>query len=336
MTFQTIGDLAGQMLLSRARVRSEQMMSRHALELATGLTADKGDALRGDFRGLSDWVRTSNSAEVREKTLSEAITRLQARQTALNAVSDLTISLADVTYLSLTTGTSADQRAVSAKARQHLDTIASHLNTRAAGHSVFGGAQTDRAAMADGAAIYASVKSAVSGAITAQDVIDGVEIWIDDVLAGYEAQAYLGSRDAAPLIRVEDGRVIASVGAANDPAIKDVVEAVVLTALAADEDLALGGGGTATLLQEAADRLRNAQPGLIQLSSSIGYAEAQASQARTQAGAERALSEQLQAKALSVDLFEAATRLQEAEQQLEKIYVLTSRNARMSLLEYLR
>lgn len=336
MTFQSLGDLAQSLTLSKARQRAEQNITRYSQELTTGLTSVKRSRLRSDFSALSDWERTKSAATVREKTLSEAITRLQAKQQVLASISQDVLALSNDMILATTTGTEPDQYMVSDRAKSVLSEALARLNTRAVGHAVFAGEQTSQSAFSDGETVLASLKAAVSGAVTAEDVFLGVQAWIDDDVSGFGTVAYLGGDEPGPPIRLDSGRVTQDDIKGNDPALKAVIESLALAALSRDSDFALGSAASNKLLQAASNGLRKAQSQMTSLEARLGQLESEAYQAKVRASSEIATTQMLKADAFSVDQYVTATKLQNAELQLEKIYALTARSARMSLLEYMR
>ena len=67
----------------------------------------------------------------------------------------------------------------------------------------------------------------------------------------------------------------------------------------------------------------------------VGMAEAAIAAAQTQNASEKAGLEIMRNDLIAADPFEAATRLEETNRQLESIYLITARIARLNLANYL-
>jgi flagellar hook-associated protein 3 FlgL len=336
MSFNSIGDLANSMLLSQSSLQAKRSMMRLSQELTTGLTSDVRGALRNDYSAQMGWEHSIRSSLVREQTLTEAMTRIQAKQAVLGSMSDAVQRLANDTDLAVTSGTTVALNAISLNAKDELSQTLSRLNVQTSGKSLFAGSQDDGPAMATLQDIIASVKASIAGAVTASDVISNVQDWMDSPVNGFDAVAYIGGDEDAADIRLSNDQMIQETSRADDPALKQAIQNLILASIAMDEDLGLSKESQSVVLQTSATGLRAAEGRIIEMQTSLGYVEAEVAKGRTQAGAEISVGEQLRVSTLKVDQYETASKLQQAELQLEKIYALTARSGRLSLLEYLR
>jgi len=91
---------------------------------------------------------------------------------------------------------------------------------------------------------------------------------------------------------------------------------LILVTIAGDETLGLDSSEKTSLLDTASNGIRTASAQMIELEADVGHV--------------------VSSNILGIDEFEVASKLQQAELQLEKIYTVTARSARMSLLEFLR
>ena len=90
------------------------------------------------------------------------------------------------------------------------------------------------------------------------------------------------------------------------------------------------------LAQQAGQQLVSTEDARTTLRARIGTVEAQIEAARTRNSAEETSLGILRSDLGSVDPYEAATRLQTVQSQLESLYLVTARVSRLSLTEYLR
>ncbi|MGH1576163.1 hypothetical protein [Planktotalea sp.] len=304
-------------------------------ELTSGLTSDTGQALRNDFSIQMSWERSIASSRVREQTLAEALTRIEIKQAALSSISDSVGQLANDADLALANGTTRGLAAISQNAKDKLDQTISNLNVQSAGKFLFSGSQTNQAALASKQDILASVVAAISGASTATDVLSGVESWMNDPVDGYPAIAYVGGAESSAKIRLSGDRSIEENSRADDQGLQKAVQGLILASLAMDPQVGLSNDGRALLLKSAAEEMRVAEGQVVEMQASLGYIEAEVVKNKTQATTEISLAEQLRTSTLGIDQYETASKLQQAELQLEKIYAMTARSQRLSLLEYL-
>jgi flagellar hook-associated protein 3 FlgL len=81
-------------------------------------------------------------------------------------------------------------------------------------------------------------------------------------------------------------------------------------------------------LQSASDR--------ASLQGRLGLTQARIDQAQTRNTAEQSMLEIARADLVAIDPFEAATRMEAAQTQLETLYSVTARLSRLSLVDFLR
>ena len=305
-------------------------------ELTTGVTSDVRSTLRNDLTHQMDWEHRLLANSVQDKTLSEALVKIQAKQSVLGSINDTIVSFANSVETTGIGSAVASTNVLSKNAKTLLEQVVSQLNTRAAGQTLFAGTDTDLVSMASVEDTMTSVKASIGPVATVDDVVQGVKDWMNDPVAGYQAIAYLGSTDDPSPIRLTSNRTISETSKADHEALQAVVENLILATLSSDETFAPSEIIQVDLLQTSSNGLRSADASLIELRASLGFVEAELERQKVKTSAETSTLEQLRANVLGIDEYEVASKLQETELQLEKIYAMTARSARMSLLEYLQ
>jgi flagellar hook-associated protein 3 FlgL len=268
--------------------------------------------------------------------LTEALVKIQAKQSVLGSINDTIVSFANSVETTGIGSAVASTNVLSKNAKTLLEQVVSQLNTRAAGQTLFAGTDTDLVSMASVEDTMTSVKASIGPVATVDDVVQGVKDWMNDPVAGYQAIAYLGSTDDPSPIRLTSNRTISETSKADHEALQAVVENLILATLSSDETFAPSEIIQVDLLQTSSNGLRSADASLIELRASLGFVEAELERQKVKTSAETSTLEQLRANVLGIDEYEVASKLQETELQLEKIYAMTARSARMSLLEYLQ
>lgn len=336
MTFSSIGDLATSFLFRKSGVSIRSRIDVLGQELTTGIASDTRSHLRGHFDSIAGIERQMTSSEVRQKTLAEELIRANGQEAVVENLRNLTIDLANDGDISKDSSVSIVVDGFSDVARATLGQAISLLNTTFAGQTVFSGTRTDSPAFAPGEEVLSSLQTAIAGSISSSDVINRIDNWMNDPVSGFVGDAFLGDAQGTRSVRIARDNTLDVPSSANEPGVREMIRSLAIAAMANDPSISLNSQSKKNLISEAALGLRQSHFNLTGFQASIGYAQSELSKAKTQTSAELATSEQMKLSLLGVDEFETATRFQEAEMQLEKIYTLTARSARMSLLEYLR
>jgi flagellar hook-associated protein 3 FlgL len=220
------------------------------------------------------------------------------------------------------------------QARADFAAMVGALNTDFAGRRLLAGAATDGPALAPPADILAALETAIAAETTAADARAAVAAWFAPG-GGFDTVGYLGS--TAPLAPMRAGGEDVDLGVtAQDPALRDVLAAAALAALAGTTPLGTTDLDRTDTLRIAAERGLAANDRLTQLRARIGTAESTIERAETRTSSRLAALELARSELTDVDPFAAATRAQEVQTQLEALYTLTARLSRLSLVEYLR
>lgn len=333
MTLTTYGDLAQSMLLRRQQTALKSEMTVLSTEVTTGRTSDSAKYLRGNLASLTAIDASLGRTSAYRKVTAQAALIAQTMQTSLSTLGDLATGLGPTL---LTAGTLTGQQAldaVAADARQSFATAISALNVRVADRSVFAGVDTTGAATASADDILAALTTATAGATTAADVIAAVNAWFDDP-AGFTATSYLGGTGRGAVTVAADENVTLNT-TANDPAIREVLKGLAMAALLDLGVLSGNDSERAELATSAGEQLAEAENARAHLAARIGTVEAHISAATTRNEAEYTALSVARTGLIAADPYEASTRLEEAETQLQLLYAVTARMTKLTLAAYL-
>ncbi|MFC3181823.1 flagellin [Cypionkella sinensis] len=330
----SLGDMARSFMLRRHTVDLKQELQRLSNEVATGRVSDTAAHVSGDLTPITGIDASLARLKGYGAVTSEAGIFAGAMQTALGTVDALASDLGNALLSTSTGGSAALVDATGKDAEQRLETALSVLNTRFGDRSLFAGTMTTTAAVVDSDTFLTALTAAVSGAVSAQDVETAVNTWFDDP-AGYDALAYLGGDPLAAVAIApgEDARLDVT---AKDPALRDTIKALAMAALLNRGVLAGESTGRQDLARRAGLNLLENKTDRTNLAARLGMAEAQIDAATTRNSNEISALQVARNGITEADPYETATRLDETEAQLEKIYALTARLSRLSLLDYLR
>lgn len=333
MTLSSLGDLAQNFTLRRQTTELKAALDRRMAEATTGTTTDIGRALRGDFTPLSAIDTVLSRLDGFKAATTEAQLFAEGQQQALGTVAELSTGLARTLVAAASPGGATPVNAVAADAGARFATAVAVLNARVGDRTLLAGNETRGAALASPDTILDTLVTATAGAVTAGDVETAVTAWFADP-AGYATLGYLGGPPLDPLAVAADESVRLGATAA-DPAIRDTLKGLAMAALLGRGVLVADPAERANLALRAGESLFASAADRIELAARIGTAEERIAGATDRNAAEATGLQIARSGLVSVDPYEAASALTEAETQLQTLYSITARLSRLSLADYL-
>jgi flagellar hook-associated protein 3 FlgL len=333
MTMTSIGDLAQTLSMKRQNAAMKLLMQEKGQELTTGRVADAGRSLRGDFSPLAAIDTSLARLTGFRAATTEAATLANVMQTALTTMSDLSSQLASSLLTAAGSGLQQQITSLGQDARQRLETAMGMLNTQFADKALFSGIVSEVPPLPDAATFLTTLESVVAGALSGADVETMLTTWFDDP-AGYAALYQGGPPRAA--MEVGPGEQVTIDITALDPGIKDTLKGLAMAALIDRGVLQGQPTGRADLARRAGLSLTDSASARTLLSAELGIAEARIDQAATRNAAETSALQIARTGLVASDPYEAATRLEQAETQLQALYSITVRLSRLSLADFLR
>ncbi|MDZ4136963.1 MAG: flagellin [Paracoccaceae bacterium] len=304
--------------------------------MTSGRVADVGRAVAGDLVPLVGIENTLTRLSGYRAATTEAETFSGAMQNTLSVLDALSNEIAPALLGAANSGNAATIAILAQDASQKFDSAVNALNTRIGDRTLFAGVAIDGPALADPETILAALEAAIAGAgaVTANDIAAAVTNWFADP-AGYATAGYLGGDGLSALAVSADDRVNLTLTAA-DPAIGDTLKGLALATLLDRGLLASNHTERAALAQKAGAALIQSQTDRTEIAARLGTTQARIEAASVRNDSERSALEIARAGLLAVDPFEAATRLEATQSQLEALYAVTARLSRLSLVDFLR
>lgn len=336
MSMTPAGDMANALFLRRQTATLKSAISRHSQELTTGRSADPLRKLKGDTTALAAIERSRTTLTAYETTTVEAGLHTAGQQSVLDR---LRKSAMDVSGQLLNFGTAVPPQMIETAARigrSAFDDAVGALNTRLGDRSLFAGVASDGPALAPAQDIVDALRLAIADATTAEEVSDAVFAWFDPPGAGFLAGGYLGQAAPEGPLEIAPGERLNLSITADREEFRSLLGGLALAAVIEDGALEGQVEARAELLQTAAVRLAGAPLGLTALAGELGDAEARIEAAATRNANQRTALELALSDLVTVDSFDAATRLEETRVRIESLFALTARLQRMSLTEFLR
>lgn len=332
----SIGDMARHFNATRTNLQIRDRMVTLGQELSSGLVADLPAHLGGDQARLADLDRRIALSDSFGRASRELGQMLSVIQTTFDSLDSMRATLADQ-FIQITENSPRAQRTQASEAgAQGFVQMVDAFNTRFGNNALFAGAATDGAALAPAQDMLDDIRIAIGGAVAATDVIDAITQWFDDPAGGFATMGYLGDT-GAPLTRtIDTGAEVTVTARADHAAIRDLLKAGAIAAMAGDPALGLPDDTTAYMLRESGLQMMAVVTPLTELRAAVGLSEERVEIATSRLAARKAALTVMRNDLSLADPYETATALQAVQTQLETHYTLTARMARLTLTEYLR
>jgi len=331
MNSMSIGDLAQSFVLRHRNSDLKQQMARLTQELTTGQIADVRHAVKGNYSYLTEVERSLDVLNGYKMVTAEASIFASNIQTTLGRYQEVGEQLANSLVVSAIGATSGG---IGEEAKATVDTLVSVLNTRSAGRSIFGGTATDRSPTETSAVLLSELTTAMAGATNPADMFTAAEAWFNSP-TGYDLTFYQGGSTTLSDVRISDTEQVTFDIRATDPDLKKTLLFASIAAVADDPAFGLDEKQITEVYNRAGTSLLGASDFLTSLRAEVGVLEAQIDRTATRNAAEMTAMEYEKSALLQVDPYEAATKLEEVQFQLQSIYSVTVRMSKLSLANFL-
>lgn len=332
MIATSLGDRAQLMTGLRHNADIRTRLNALTEQMASGRPADMVAHLRGDTAPLSELDRRLSLADAFGAAARETGSRLDVMQASLERMEAARLSALKQIVIPSQVG----ERAVAAQAATAaFEDLAVAMNARWGDGSLFAGTDTAGPALAGSGAMLADIRMAVAGATTAAEVALRLDTWFDDPAGGFATMAYQGGlTDMTRAVDVES-TVRLSVRA-DHPALRGLLKAAALGALAADPALPLPPNEGDALVARSRDALLSAALPLTEARAELGQAQAFTEEAAARHAARGTAWGILRNELTLADPFTTASEIEALRLRLETHYEITGRLNGLSLVTYLR
>ncbi len=336
MTVNSLSDMARSFAQSRQNTGIRTRLATLGNELSTGKVADLTKRLGGDTVAVRDIDRQLKLATIHTRAITEAGQWTQSIQSYLGRIDTEREALSS-SLLALDIEPNAERRDLaSAAGKTAFETTVSALNGRFAGQSLFAGRDTDATPLADASDMLAALRIAATGATTAAELAVAIDTWFNAPGGGFETAGYLGDTGGQQSRRIAEDLSISPGIRADDPALRDMMKAAAVAALAQDTALSLSAKEQTAALGIARDRTIAASAPIIGLRADLGQQESLIERRMADVSARTGALSILRNETDSADPFDTAGALQEVQLLLETHYAVTARLSRLNLTDYLR
>lgn len=335
MAMNTLGDMAHFFSSSRANYQIKSQLMTLGNELSTGRVDDLSAHLKGDTVKLADIDRRITVGTAQLATADSIGRRLSVMQLTLERVEGLRNELVQSTGAMSLEPTPEQLELGATAGLASFESTVSAMNTQFAGQALFAGTATDGPALADADVMLTELRAAIAGATTVDDARTAINDWFDLPGGGFETLGYLGDTGDNPTRRIDDETTVEFSARADDQAVRDVLKATALAALATDSGLVMASDERAAMFAQATTDLVSASGPMVNLQAATGAEEARVESANARLTAQVSALSLMRNDMVSADPFRTATELEAVQIQLETHYTVTARLSQLSLVRYL-
>lgn len=302
-------------------------------EMVTGRVADLKSELSSSIGDVHLLRKAIDDVQARQDSATRALGRTQSSQTALTLASDGIVTLGADLMSAVGQNNEPSIDIAATKAKLQLDAAVSAFNTRYEGRSLFAGDAADAPALADVDTLLDDIRTIFAGAADNAQLQTDLDFYFNDPAGGFATTIYTGGSGNAARTEIADGELVDYSAKADEQPVRDLLRHL-STIVVADEQSSFADRNIA--LTTAAGGLIQADSDIVSIRSRIGAAEERIAAADTRLEAEATAYSLTYNEHTARDPYEAATRLQQIESQLQASYLVTSRISLLSLANYLR
>tara|TARA_R110000782_G_scaffold126992_1_gene218550 strand:+ start:4815 stop:5795 length:981 start_codon:yes stop_codon:yes gene_type:complete len=312
--------------LSEAIVSLRDRLTTTSKEAVTGRYSDLTAHLSGRISHAMLGKKALDDIALERSQLTLRGGRLDITQRGLEVVQDRTNGLAARMQAALGSDDQVSKTAVARDSKAALEETFSALNTRYGERFLFSGNTTSTPPLAAVEDLLADIGLIASTAVDAADFATSLDTYFNTPGGGWRQNIYSGTDTSS------DPEAVT----ATDPHIIQIVSGLAVMALSGpDEALSLFAGNSPSVYA-AAESLGYGQTALTNSRAEVGISQAKVARQKESLDVEETVLTAAFNETTARDQYETASELRELEGNLEASYLLTSRLANLSLMNYLR
>ncbi|MGV6819242.1 MAG: flagellin [Parvularcula sp.] len=212
-------------------------------------------------------------------------------------------------------------------AQQQIESTLSHLNSSHAGRSLFAGDDVHGRAVGTADTMISELTTAIGGAVD-EPTIDAAITAYFAPGGGFDTSIYEGGAGQAAAVELNSGVTIQYQVKADNAAFRDTLEGLARVYFAP-------GSTSQSWADGVAQKLNRGLDGMLALRADLGRQENLVDESLDMAEQEKIILNETKTSLDGVDPFEAASRVQALEAQLQSAYTVASRINRLSFTNFI-
>lgn len=297
-----------------------------AEEAVTGRHADLTKHLGGSIGKAMLAQKAVDDIAVQRSALDLRASRLNVTQISLSKIHDGVQGLDARMISALGIGDMTGRSLVARDAATALEAAFTALNVRHGERYLFSGEATATAPFGNPADLLADIRQLAADAPDAAAFEAAIDAYFNAEDGPWQTAIYRGTANAPDAESVT----------ATDPAITELISGLAILALSGSNESLPHLSQSPALVESAAARITSGRSALTAVRSEVGVHEDRIARSLEALDTEETVLRTVFGNLAGRDQFEAASELKQIEASLEASYLLTTRLASLSLLNFLR
>ncbi|PST23505.1 flagellar biosynthesis protein FlgL [Rhizobium sp. JAB6] len=347
MKLSFISSTAIQNAMRQTIRQAQNEMTSASTEATTGVYADIGVSLGGSTSLNVNLTREVSRIDSILSSNSIANQRMTTSQTALTGMGTQAQKLMDQ-LVALSGNTDGSSVALAQQAASStLSNVIASANTMVNGEYLFAGTNTDVQPMTDQSATtngniqsalttYMSTKGVTASTISADQITDFIKTQVEPMFTSDASwSSWSSASDQNMTSRISNSEVIETSTNANSSGIRYLALATSVTNALMGTPPGLNQSAVNAVTKQAISYTRQSVDGLNSQASQLGLSQSRLSDANTTLNAQKTILNTSIGDLTGVDPYEASTKVNSLQTQLQTAYTIVSKIQQLSLVNYL-
>lgn len=335
MNFQAVGDLAQNLLIRKQGSGLRNEVAKLTADLTSGERSDLAKSLRGNFVPLGALEHDLKVYSAYETIQRETATLFTVAQDTLESIRSTVQGTGPKILVALTGANSIALDAALDDAHTQLRTVMERANLTHSNRAVFSGDAYSESPLESPETLLSELRLATAAATNTAQFQTAVDDFFADGGA-FDTLIYNGSNTLAGSVQIDNYNSVELSIKANDSGFKQMFKGLSTLSLASSSDIPLDIQSIRSIISDASETLISSEDDIITMQSIVGNEQARIEYASNRLNIESSSFSIARNEMVASDPYETATKLEEAQIQLQSLYILTARTSRLSLSEFLR
>ena len=330
-----VSDLQQSLLNRRQNSELRAQLVQLTQEVGSGRVSDIHDSLSGNIAPLASVSKSLTMLNAYETTANQLNLRLDYAYSAIDGIRSKVSGLGPEILGALNQG-EASLDLVIDSASNAFETAVQALQVRVGDRFIFSGENSTSSPLISAEQMLVALRTETAGLTDADDFFDAVDRWFTEAGNGFETSAYVGGVASGEGVAVSSTTVASDTPTADTMVLREGLRDLAMVKLVAEGSFSGSIEAQAALGQRIGGSMLATSDAMTRQQAQLGSTQEQVSQAIAQTQSEQFSMNQAYNELVGVDLFEAASRLEDTQTRLESIYLITAKTSRLNLADYLR
>jgi flagellar hook-associated protein 3 FlgL len=330
-----VSDLQQNLLNRRQNSELRAQLLKLTQEVGSGRIADIHGSLSGNVAPLASVSNSLAMLTAYETTANQLNLRLDYAYSAMDGIRSKVSGLGPEVLAAVNQGEAALDVVLNSDSNAFESAVQS-LQVRIGNRYIFSGENSSASPLVSAEQMLTALRAETAGLSDADDFFDTVDRWFTEAGNGFETSAYRGGAASDVGIAVSSTSVAADTPTADTMVLREALRDLAMIKLVGEGSFLGSTEAKASLGQRIGSSMLTTSDAMTRHQAQVGSVQEQVSLALAQTRSEQFSMNEAYNELVGVDLFDAASRLEDTQTKLESIYLITAKTSRLNLADYLR